>query len=728
MITTNLSSTLKSSIDGLNVPQKEAVLYGPGPAVVFAGAGSGKTKVITTRIAVLLEQGFRPHEILAVTFTNKAAREMRQRVESLSDVGHLVHVGTFHSSCARWLREFAVELGFSSDFTIYDDKDSIQALKGVLKELKIKKEDHSPREYIKAINRAKTFGWSPKEAEKYTLEYPDVFPPLGAQVYDRYQSYLINCNAMDFSDLLMNTLLLLKRNKQVRTILQNRYKHILVDEYQDTNPTQYSLIKHLVNEDKNLFVVGDDDQSIYSWRGADPHNILNFETAYPGAKKIRLEQNYRSSSYIVQAASSIIIKNTKRAEKVLWTQNPPGEKIQYVLEYDAESESWWIADHIQEDMKFFPYKDTAILYRTNAQSRQLEDVLRRQKIPYRIYGSLRFYDRIEIKDMIAYCRLLSNQDDDVAFKRVLNTPTRGIGKKALEDIEKETFSNDLSMLQAAKKIIKEEPSRTTKKIESFIQLMNRLKHFLKDNPLSEFLPYLLKELDYKTYLQKKFPDQLQDKMSNLHELGAAIAEYSANNSKSSLANWLKDISLADSGDNSEEGGVHLMTLHAAKGLEFRKVYIAGVEDGLIPHSNSMEQEHDIEEERRLFYVGMTRAREKLLLLSARRRRILNNWQSYDPSRFLKDIAKDTISGLSGSLKDFISNLDEDDEDTNCRHLKIGSSVTHPTYGRGTIKSMDHDFGILKATIDFFDFGLRKVSLHHLETVKSLGGISYDYHR
>ena len=726
---TQLSSKLEESLALLNPAQKKAVYHDKGPAVVFAGAGSGKTKVITARIAVLIEQGYRPNEILAVTFTNKAAKEMRERVESLSQLGHLVHVGTFHSSCARWLREFASELGFSSDFTIYDDRDSIQALKGVLKKLNIKKEDHSPREYFNAIGRAKTYGWSPKDAQKYLSEYPNVFPPLGAEVYEQYQQYLASCNAMDFSDLLMNTLLLLRRNDKVRSLLQARYQYILVDEYQDTNPTQYALIELLVNQSKNLFVVGDDDQSIYSWRGADPHNILNFEEHYPDAIKIRLEQNYRSSSCIVQAASSMILKNKKRVEKQLWTKNPTGDKIQYTLEYDSESESWWVADHIMEEKHFFPYQEIAVLYRTNAQSRQLEDILRRQKIPYRIYGSLRFYDRSEIKDMIAYCRLLVNQDDDVAFSRILNVPARGIGKKSIEEIDHIAYSQGVSKLQAAKTLSNEKSARSASKVAAFVTLIKRLKLFLESNPLSEFLPYLIKETDYHSFLQKKFPDQLQDKVSNLHELGAAVSEYCASDSQALLAQWLKDVSLAGSEDNtSQENGVHLMTLHAAKGLEFRKVYIVGVEDGLIPHSNSMENDLDVEEERRLFYVGMTRAREKLFLLSARRRRILNNWQAYNPSRFLKDIAKDTISGLNMSLTEFISDLSKEDSQTSCKHLKVGSSVIHPTYGRGEIKSMSHDFGVLKATIDFTEFGLRKVQVNHLEAIKSVSGLRYDYQK
>ena len=489
-------------LDHLNPEQKEAVLHNEGPSVVFAGAGSGKTRVITTRIIHLMEQGVPPHSILAVTFTNKAAKEMRERLMQLSRDAYRVQVGTFHSSCARWLREFASELGFSSDFTIYDDKDSIQALKSVLKEIAPDIQDHTPKDYLRFIGRAKTYACLPLEVESTLAHEVHNFPPMAVKVYEKYQNYLTNCNAMDFSDLLMNMLILLKNNKLVRQTLQTRFRYILIDEYQDTNLTQFNLINLLVNEKQNLFVVGDDDQSIYSWRGANPHNIIDFQKYYPKAKTYRLEQNYRSSANIVDAASALIKHNKTRAPKNLWTRKDPGEFIEYKNEYDSETEAWFVADSIQAEKSNYSYNNIAVLYRTNAQSRQIEDILRKQKIPYRIYGSLRFYDRMEIKDLLAYCRLIANPDDDIAFRRSLNMPPRGIGKKTIETIEEEARRNDFSLYLAAKQMTTGKPSRTAQKIANFLKLIEDLKSFLKHSPLEDFLVFLLEKSDYRPYLEK----------------------------------------------------------------------------------------------------------------------------------------------------------------------------------------------------------------------------------
>ncbi len=705
----------------LNPEQEKTVLHPSGPMVVFAGAGSGKTRVITTRIAVLLESGVKPHEILAVTFTNKASREMKERLEKLNSVGHLVHVGTFHSACSRWLREFAGELGFSSDYTIYDDRDSLQAIKTVLKELKVDVEETPPRDFLNAIGRAKTYGWLPADAQKHVVEHPHTFPPLGVQVYKRYQEYLASCNAMDFNDLLMNMLLLLRSNQRVRSFLQKRYKHILVDEYQDTNPTQFALVSLLVNDEKNLFVVGDDDQSIYSWRGADPSNIIDFKSHFPGAKEVRLEQNYRSSGNIVKAASAVIGHNTHRASKVLWTANEPGEAIEYRAEYDGESESWWVCDRIKEELSCYHYRDIAIFYRVNAQSRQIEDSLRKENIPYKIYGSLKFYDRAEIKDMMGYFRLLVNPDDDVSFRRVVNTPTRGIGKKAVEMVSEWAFENQVSMMTAAKQIILKNPSRATTKLSHFINMMDRIKANQKSKSLADLLSLMLDEIQYKAYVDKKFPEQSQDKMSNIHELGTALAEYEQESSGgANLAQWLKDISLGESNPEEEgKGGVSLMTLHSAKGLEYPRVYLLGVEEGLLPHNNSLNEERDIEEERRLFYVGMTRARKKITLISAQKRRVFNQWVSYYPSRFLKEIPKDLFSTTEGSVALW---QEEEAFHQDDGLLKLGGLVSHPTYGKGEIKNMDQDFGVVKVVVDFQDHGLRRVRAEHLEKP----GLSYDY--
>ena len=714
MISVNRNE-IDKQIEALNSEQRVAALHRQGPAVVFAGAGSGKTKVIITRIASLIREGAHPQSILAVTFTNKAAKEMRERLFGIDQGLYGVQVGTFHSACARWLREFSGELGFSSDFTIYDDKDSLQAVKVILKEFKETILDSSPREYLNAIARAKTYACLPSEADKLTQSDPNFFPPLGVEVYKRYQAYLISCNAMDFSDLLMNMLILLRSHKLVRKTLQLRYRYILIDEYQDTNATQFSLINLLVNNEKNLFVVGDDDQSIYSWRGANPHNIIGFQETYPEAQMFHLEQNYRSSGCIVSAASKMIARNKTRAPKTLWTRKEFGEKIKFASEYDAETESWLVADTIVEEKEKFSYNNTAILYRTNAQSRQVEDTLRKKKIPYRIYGSLRFYDRVEVKDLLAYCRLLINEDDDIAFRRVLNLPPRGIGKKALELVEDLAREEDLSLYKSAQKLVQEKKSRAVLKLQGFLSLISGLKVFLDKNLLEDFLSHLIEEVNYRTYLEKKYPELLQDKMSNIHELGAAISEYASEASHVSLSNWLKEAALVDNErEEAEEGEeketVHLMTLHAAKGLEFEKVYIIGVEDGLIPHTNSMDDPSQLEEERRLFYVGMTRAQKSLVLVSAARRRVLNNWVSYPASRFLHEIPK---SHLETEAHD----VGEEDERIEFSFYE-GDLVYHNQYKAGRVVEKEEDLsGACQVIVDFKFYGLRKVDPRKITKIK-----------
>lgn len=740
-----MTERAKGIIASLNDVQRKAVLHRDGPLVVFAGAGSGKTRIITSRIGLLIETGVRPSQILAVTFTNKAAKEMKERVCALSPQGGLVHIGTFHSSCARWLREFAPELGFSSDFTIYDEKDSQVAIKKVLQDLGIKLgEDVSVGDYKAAISKVKTYGWMPSEAKAQAQQHPWIFPDHGVEVYKRYQEYLADCNAMDFSDLMLNMLLLLKTNESVRNILQRRYQYILVDEYQDTNPTQFALVSYLVNDDRNLFVVGDDDQSIYSWRGADPSNIIEFQNHYKGAVCVNLEQNYRCVSNIVDSASAMILNNKKRVEKTLWTDNDPGDLITYKLEYDGEVESWTVVDSIKAELKRFPYDEIAIFYRTNAQSRQMEESLRRERIPYQIYGSLRFYDRAEIKDLLAYIRLATNFKDDVAFIRAVNTPTRGIGKKAVETVIERAKEQKKSLCEMATIMADENIPRVSIKLKTFVKLMAELKVQLESCELDEMIEVILNRISYKEYVEKKFPDQAIDKIANIHELGAAIADYYESNPQATLSTWMQDASLSGSEEQSD-GGVSLMTLHSAKGLEFRRVYMVGVEDGLLPHSNSMDNPDDLEEERRLMYVGMTRAKEKLTILSAQKRRVFNNWMANSPSRFIKEIPQKFLTMDTSSRSNFEGyeepkastyNDDQSSYESSVTEVSVGSFVEHPTYGRGVVESIEDDFGILKSVVRFTDFGKRKIKLSHLNMVgigqkdeileETSDEVSYDY--
>lgn len=710
-------------LDGLNDVQRRAASHLDGPLVVFAGAGSGKTRIITHRIAWLIERGVPPWEILAVTFTNKAAQEMRNRVERLTPFGGRSLIATFHSACARWLREFAPELGYTSDFTIYDDSDQLSAIKTVLAELNVKlDEETTPHEFKAAINKVKTMAMLPSD-ERLAREYADLMPAAGVQVYKRYQEYLAACNAMDFGDLIMNALLLLRRNAAVRDLLQRRYRYVLVDEYQDTNRTQFELIARLAERHKNLFVVGDDDQSIYSWRGAVPSNIIDFDKVYPDAVKVTMEQNYRCTANIVNAANAMIGHNKYRVSKRLFTENDAGERIIYRLETDNEIEAWWVIEQIKGERERFDLKDVAIFYRTNSQSRLLEDALRRENLPYQIYGTVRFYDRTEVKDLMAYFRSLVNPNDDVSLKRILNVPSRGIGKKAEETLEAEASRRGLPLVKAMEQIVAENVPKLAPKIAEFMALHKRLQKKLLEAPLDEVLEALLNEIGYLEYVAKKFPDQAQDKIENVHELGAALADFAGAYPDAGIAEWLQSVTLASS-ESESKGGVSLMTLHMAKGLEFSRVFIVGMEEGLLPHRSSMDADESLEEERRLFYVGMTRAKEKLSLAGAYRRRMYNSWSANRPSRFLTEIPTELfqpttevenayLRGSGSAYDDGVHYAYDDDYRQVASTVTPGMSVKHPTYGKGIVEQVVEEFGVPKAVVRFAEFGLRKVAMHHL---------------
>lgn len=705
---------------GLSPVQRQAAMHGEGPIVVFAGAGSGKTRIITHRIAYLIEKGVPPWEILAVTFTNKAAGEMRHRLEALTPLSKRCLISTFHSACARWLREFAPELGYSSDFTIYDEADATSALKKVLAELNVKlDEEHTVKEYRAAIGRVKTMAMLPSD-ERLHREYAGLMPPVGVQVYQRYQEYLASCNAMDFSDLLMNVLLLLRRNARVREVLQRRYRYILVDEYQDTNRTQFELIARLSETNRNLFVVGDDDQSIYSWRGAVPSNIIDFDKVYPDAKRITMEQNYRCTATIVNAASAMIRKNKRRVVKELFTENHPGEQIDYRLEADNEIEAWWVVEQVKSELEKFDYRDIAIFYRTNSQSRLMEDALRRSNIPYQIYGTVRFYDRAEIKDLMAYLRILVNPNDDVSAKRIFNVPTRGLGKKAEDTLEAEALRRGLPLLKTIAAMVAEGYPKLSVKLKEFQDLLDLLRRKLAETPIEKALEVLLEATKYSDYIRRKFPEQVEDKLENIHELGAALADFGGAYPEASIAEWLQSVTLT-SETSENKGGVSLMTLHMAKGLEFRRVYILGLEEGLLPHKSSADNDEGLEEERRLFYVGMTRAKEKLSLVGAYRRRTYTTWAANRPSRFLADIPAEHLVqvGVHSSHpaeyashgSDYQYSYDEVPSDI---PLAAGQTVRHPTFGKGIIEEILQEFGVAKVVVRFAEFGRRKVTAHHLE--------------
>jgi len=722
---------LSQLFETLNPQQRKAASHKDGPLVVFAGAGSGKTKIITTRIAWLIEQGIRPWEILAVTFTNKAAGEMKARVESIAPESKRSLITTFHSACARWLREFAGELGFNSNFTIYDDNDTTSALKKIIKEANPQGE-LAPlvASHKSFIHWAKTAGMLPHEADKFLGESPRNGPPGAAQIYRIYQEYLAQCNAMDFGDLMLNMLLLLRQNETVRKAMTQRYQFILVDEFQDTNRTQFELVRILSERHGNLFVVGDDDQSIYSWRGATPSNILDFTTTFPAAQQVLLEENYRCTAHIVDAASAVVAHNKQRAPKTLFTNRESGELIDYHQEADGEMEAWWVADTIRKEQTRFPFDQVAVFYRTNSQSRSLEDAFRKANIPYTVYGSIEFYERMEVKDLMAYLRLIVNDSDEICLRRILNVPTRGLGEKALVLAEQYAADHKMGLLQAMRQLAEQNITRVSPKLRFFVDLFDALRREIKAASLNEVLEILIIAIEYGDYLKKKYPDQYVDKMDNIHELGSAMADFATKNPTATLEEWIQTVSLVrDESDDQGSRGVTLMTLHSAKGLEFDRVYLVGMEEGLLPHRNSMDQPTQLEEERRLLYVGMTRARKKLSLLSAAKRRVFNNILVNSPSRFLRDIpaehlstpdygyptsATPSSSGLGAN--DLYYELDEDDASQS--PLVAGEAVSHPTYGRGRVERFEQALGQLKVIVNFFDFGLRSIRPHQLKKVKT----------
>ena len=693
----------------LNPAQQSAVLHLDGPFVVFAGAGSGKTRVITQRLAHLIRvHDIPPWEILSMTFTNKAALEMRARATQLAPESSKVLISTFHSCCARWLREFSTELGYESNFTIFDDKDSTTVLKNLLKDAVPKKDlAHLTGEVKKFIQWAKTKALLPNQMEDYSEYISSKFPDIAVETYRKYQSSLEEQNAMDFGDLLMNMLVLLRHNTTVRSIMTKRFRYIMVDEFQDTNQAQMELIKHMASQSNNIFVVGDDDQSIYSWRGALPSNIINFNEHFSNVKTINLQQNYRCTGNIVGAASALIQNNKVRAEKTVFTDNPAGDPIEVIQEKDGEMEAHGIVSSIAAEKDHAPLNEVAIFYRTNSQSRALEEALHRENLPYRIFGSLAFYDRMEIKDLLAYFRYIVNPKDTVSFRRIVNTPPRGIGKKTQSDIEELSEKSNCSLFEATLKY-QEKPA-----VAKFISLIKELEE-LRESPLESCLSVLESKISYKAYIEKKYPEQFSEKLDNIHELGSAMASASQKRPEIRLASWLEEATLKrdEHTNQSETESISLMTLHMAKGLEFDRVYLAGVEDGLLPHQNSLDDPASLEEERRLLYVGMTRARKKLSIYLSEVRQVYNQYTYHPPSRFLEEIPKKFL-GQALMEQNHDEEITYDYSVEPKSDLSLGSTVTHPTFGKGTVRGIDDNIRKKKVIVDFFEFGLKKVLPAHL---------------
>jgi DNA helicase II / ATP-dependent DNA helicase PcrA len=639
-------------LNGLNPEQQNAVKATDGPLLLMAGAGSGKTRVLTHRIAYLIvEKRVNPYNILAITFTNKAAREMKERIgKMMGGAAEEIWISTFHSMCVRILRRDIDRMGFNRNFTILDTTDQQSVVKGILKEKNIDPKKFDPRAILSAISSAKNELIDPEEFKKATGGY---FEEVVGDVYEEYQKRLRKNQALDFDDLIMMTIQLFTRVPEVLEFYQRKFQYIHVDEYQDTNRAQYMLVKLLATRFRNLCVVGDSDQSIYKWRGADIANILSFEKDYPNATVILLEQNYRSTKRILLAANKVIENNLNRRAKNLWTENPEGNKLVYYRADSEQGEAQFVAGKIKELTRDTKYKvsDIAILYRTNAQSRVMEEVLLKSNIEYSIVGGIKFYDRKEIKDMLAYLRLISNPDDDISLQRVINVPKRGIGSTSLDKIADFAAMHDLSLYQALDSIelIGLSP-KTTKAAREFRDLIRNYTNMQDFLSVTELVEEVLDKTGYREMLKAEKSLEAQSRLENLEELLSVTKNFEDSNEEKTLVAFLTDLALVADIDSLDEDGekvpsITLMTLHSAKGLEFPVVFLIGLEEGVFPHSRSLMDESEMEEERRLAYVGITRAEECLFITNAQMRTLFGRTNMNPASRFIAEIPEDLIEGV-----------------------------------------------------------------------------------
>jgi DNA helicase-2/ATP-dependent DNA helicase PcrA len=626
-------------LTGLNPPQREAVTHGKGPLLVLAGAGSGKTRVITYRIAYLIsELGIHPSNILAVTFTNKAAAEMLSRVERLvPNIGGRPWIGTFHSTSLRMLRRYADRLGFTKSFAVYDTSDQITLIKRCMRELQVNDEAFPPRSVLSKISNAKNELIGPAEYEKTNLDF---FGAKVAEIYKMYQKRLKEFDAMDFDDLIGNYVQLIEKHDDVRQELHSRFKHLLIDEYQDTNRAQYLLIKALTGPEGNVVAVGDEDQSIYRFRGADIKNILNFESDFPGAKIVKLEQNYRSTGNILEAATGVVSNNIARKGKKLFTDGGSGEPVRIVTAGNEREEAQFVIEKIVQGRSRMKLSDFAILFRTNAQSRPFEEELLRANIPYSVVGGVKFYERAEIKDVLSFLRLSIRPHDTPSIERVINVPSRGIGDTTLAALNEKSTEQNVTLWTIIEGDLAFLPARASKAVKEFREIVHDLQRAV-NNPLPEFLDYLLLRTGYRRMLQESRDVQDESRLQNIDELMNSAREFWEQNNSSSLADYLDSLTLMSDLDKYEsQKGVTLMTLHSAKGLEYKVVFLSGMEEGILPHSNSREETDDVEEERRLCYVGMTRAREQLYCLHALERRLHGKFREQARSQFIDEIPEE----------------------------------------------------------------------------------------
>lgn len=714
-------------IQKLNEKQKKAVTHFTGPLIIIAGAGSGKTRALTHRVAYLIKKHkVNPWNILAVTFTNKAANEMKGRINSLlkgSPVKNDPFVGTFHSFCVKVLRKYIHLLDYENSFTIYDTADQQILMKTIMKEMHINDKQVNPKALLNHISNAKN---ELIDYEHYSSMVGNYFTEKVAEVYGPYQNALKKNNALDFDDLIMKTFELFQKEPDVLDYYQEKFKFICVDEYQDTNHAQYILTNMLAEKYRNICVIGDSDQSIYGWRGADIRNILDFEKDYPDSKIVKMEQNYRSTQIILDAAHEIIKKNVKRTEKKLWTDQKAGENIMLISANNERHEGEMIVEHIRNKTASHEtptYNDFVVLYRTHAQSRVIEEVFLRHGIPYRIIGGIRFYERKEIKDMLAYLRTIQNPDDTVNLLRIINTPTRKIGAKTIEIVQQYAKAHNLSLFKALTHVkdIPDLNEGQIKKLNKFVNIIKKLQKDNNDFTASGVIKHALKTTGYEEFITDGTPEG-EARLENISELISVASKYDMLDTGLSLSIFLEEISLITNVDtlDESENAITLMTVHSAKGLEFDTVFITGLEEGIFPHSRSILEPDQLEEERRLMYVAVTRAKKFLYLLHARQRMLYGETQGNAPSQFIADIPEKLLA-KHGQKRRHMSIADIGrrpipvEERSTSVDIKDGDKVVHTSFGKGVVVSVQGDV----ATVAFEapEVGIKKLALSIAPLIK-----------
>lgn len=700
----------------LNDKQREAVEALEGPVLVLAGAGSGKTRVLTYRVANLVSKGVRPSSILAVTFTNKAAKEIIERLKKICSDSHTLWAGTFHSICVRMLRERGEEIGISKRFTIYDEYAQSQCIKQAVENLKYDTSKYNPKKVLYEISDAKEKMISP---EKYDAVYNKIDSVQIGRIYAEYMRLCKQNQALDFDDLINYGVELLEKSEKAREHYQKKFKYVHVDEFQDINTSQYKLISLLSEPQNNIFCVGDDDQSIYGWRGADIRFILEFRKNYPNCKVIKLEQNYRSTQNILNAAYEVVKKNISRNKKTIWTDNEVGETIELLEAHDNIHEAQLVEESIREKVFSgdYTYSDIAILYRANSLSNQFESKFMSDGIPYEIYGGLKFYERKEIKDILAYLQTINNVFDDFSLRRIINTPARGIGETTIERVKDFATLNGICLFDALERVdeIESVKKAARDKIKSFVKLMNLVRKEAETFPVEQIINSVLDYFGYKEMIRGLNYSESEERMSNIEELKNVAHNYAVNNETPSLGDFLQNISLQSDVDNigNDQGKVMLMTVHASKGLEFPIVYVVGLEDGVFPHERSMGNSFEMEEERRLMYVAMTRAKKQLILSYAGLRQRNGQYKASAKSMFINDIPKNYFTD-SKTEYETVETL-EDIKNRVCTRKVVkqsyspGNKLKHAVYGSGMVLNCQGEGDNEIVTIIFDDkrYGMRK---------------------